>query len=114
MAIGFERWPLRNPSGIDRLFDVAADREYHNLFALYTATLQKNPDCWMAHYNLGIVLSEQGEADQAIDHYRRSVALRPDYAEAHYNLGRLLVEHGQLADAIAHYGTAAALDPAAA
>jgi protein O-mannosyl-transferase len=86
--------------------------EYHDLSALYTATLQKNPDCWMAHYNLGIVLSEQGEADQAIDHYRRAVALRPDYAEAHYNLGRLLVEQGQLDDAIAHYERAAAINPA--
>jgi protein O-mannosyl-transferase len=86
--------------------------EYHNLFALYTATLQKNPSCWMAHYNLGIVLSEQGETDQAIDHYGRAVALRPDYAEAHYNLGRLLVEQGQLDDAIAHYERATAINPA--
>src|SRR5205814_904742 len=86
--------------------------EYHNLFSLYTATLQKNPSCWMAHYNLGIVLSEQGETNQAIDHYRRAVGLRPDYAEAHYNLGRLLVEQGQLDDAIAHYERATATDPA--
>jgi protein O-mannosyl-transferase len=86
--------------------------EYHNLFALYTATLQKNPGCWMAHYNLGIVLSEQGEAEQAIGHYRRAVDLRPDYAEAHYNLGRLLVEQGQFDDAIAHYEKAAAVNPA--
>jgi tetratricopeptide (TPR) repeat protein len=86
--------------------------QYHDLSALYTATLQKNPGCWMAHYNLGIVLSEQGEAYQAIDHYRQAVALRPDYAEAHYNLGRLLVEQGQLADAIAHYERAAAINPA--
>ena len=86
--------------------------EYHNLFALYTGTLQKNPGCWMAHYNFGIVLSEQGEADQAIDHYRRAVDLRPDYAEAHYNLGRLLVKEGRLDDAIAHYERAAAINPA--
>ena len=86
--------------------------EYHNLFALYTATLEKNPSCWMAHYNLGIVLSQQREADQAIEHYRQAVALRPDYAEAHYNLGRLLVERGQLNDAIAHYERAAAINPA--
>jgi len=85
--------------------------EYHNLFALYTATLEKNPHCWMAHYNLGIVLSEQGEADQAIDHYREALTLRPDYAEAHYNLGRLLVGKGQLNDAIAHYERAAAINP---
>jgi tetratricopeptide (TPR) repeat protein len=86
--------------------------QYHDLSALYTATLKKNPGCWMAHYNLGILLSEQGEADQAIDHYQQAVALRPEYAEAHYNLGRLLVERGQLADAIAHYERTAAINPA--
>lgn len=86
--------------------------EYYNLFALYTATLQKNPGCWMAHYNLGILLSEQGEAEKAIGHYRRAIDLRPDYAEAHYNLGRLLVEQGQFDDAIAHYEKAAAINPA--
>jgi len=86
--------------------------DYHDLFALYGATLRKNPDCWMAHYNLGIVLSEQGEPDQAIEHYRQAVALRPDYAEAHYNLGRLLVNLGQLNDAVAHYEKAVAINPA--
>jgi tetratricopeptide (TPR) repeat protein len=85
--------------------------EYQNLIALYTATLQKNPGCWMAHDNLGSVLSEQGKSDAAIDHYRRAVELRPDYAEAHYNLGRLLVEKGHLEDAIAHYEKAAAINP---
>jgi tetratricopeptide (TPR) repeat protein len=85
--------------------------EYHNLSTLYTATLQKNPGCWMAHYNLGIVLSQKGEMDRAIDHYRRAVALRPDYAEAHYNLGRLLVEQNQLDEAVAHYEKAAAINP---
>ena len=85
--------------------------EYHNLLSLYRATLQQNPSCWMAHYNLGIVLSEKGEADQAIDHYRRAVDLRPDYAEAHYNLGRLLVEQGQFDEAIAHYEKAATINP---
>jgi tetratricopeptide (TPR) repeat protein len=85
--------------------------EYHNLVSLYTATLQKNPGCWMAHYNLGIVLSEQGEPDRAIDHYTRAVELRPDYAEAHYNLGRLLVDKGQPEDALAHYEKAATINP---
>jgi protein O-mannosyl-transferase len=77
--------------------------EYRDLVALYTATLKKNPGCWMAHYNLGIVLTEQGDIDQAIDHYQDAVALRPAYAEAHYNLGRLLVAQGRLDDAVAHY-----------
>ena len=85
---------------------------YHDLVTLYTATLARNPGCWMAHYNLGIVLRDQGEMDQAITHYRHAVALRPNYAEAHYNLGRLLVQKGQLDDAIAHYKKALEINPA--
>ena len=85
---------------------------YHDLISLYTGTLARNPGCWMAHYNLGIVLRDQGETDQAITHYRQAVALRPNYAEAHYNLGRLLVQKGQLDDAIAHYKKALEINPA--
>jgi protein O-mannosyl-transferase len=85
--------------------------EYRDLFALYGATLQRNPGCWMAHYNLGIAFSERGEAEQAIDHYRQAITLRLNYAEAHYNLGRLLVEQGQLDDAIAHYEKAVDINP---
>jgi tetratricopeptide (TPR) repeat protein len=85
--------------------------EYRDLIALYTATLQKNPGCWMAHYNLGIAFSERGDTDQAVDHYRQAVALRPDYAEAHYNLGRLLVAQGHLNQAIDHYRAAVEINP---
>jgi tetratricopeptide (TPR) repeat protein len=85
---------------------------YHDLVTLYTATLQKNPGCWMAHYNLGIILREQGNVDQALEHYRQAFALRPNYAEAHYNLARCLVEKGQLDDAIEHYEKALKINPA--
>jgi tetratricopeptide (TPR) repeat protein len=85
---------------------------YHNLVTLYTATLTRNPGCWMAHYNLGITLNEQGDTDGAISHYREAVELWPGYAEAHYNLGRLLVQKGQLDEAITHYEKALEIDPA--
>jgi protein O-mannosyl-transferase len=85
---------------------------YHDLITLYTATLTKNPGCWMAHYNLGIVLNDRGDADGAIAHYRQAIELRPDYAEAHYNLGRLLAQKGQLEDAVTHYEKALEINPA--
>jgi len=85
---------------------------YHNLVTLYTGTLTKNPGCWMAHYNLGIALNDQGDADGAIAHYRQAIELRPNYAEAHYNLGRLLVQKGQLDEAIEHYEKALEINPA--
>ena len=85
---------------------------YHNLVTLYTATLTRNPGCWMAHYNLGITLNEQGDTDGAISHYREAVELWPGYAEAHYNLGRLLAQKGQLDEAVAHYGKVLEINPA--
>jgi tetratricopeptide (TPR) repeat protein len=85
---------------------------YHDVVTLYTRTLAKNPGCWMAHYNLGIILREQGDVDQALEHYRQAFALRPNYAEAHYNLARCLVEKGQLDDAIEHYEKALKINPA--
>src|SRR6266700_717536 len=65
----------------------------------------------MAHYNLGIVLTDQGDIDQAIDHSQHAVALRPAYTEAHYNLGRLLVEQGRVDDAVVHYEEAVEINP---
>jgi tetratricopeptide (TPR) repeat protein len=85
---------------------------YHNLVTLYTGILAKNPGCWMAHYNLGIALNNQGKTDEAIAHYREAIELRPSYAEAHYNLGRLLARKGQLDDAVTHYEKALEIDPA--
>jgi tetratricopeptide (TPR) repeat protein len=85
--------------------------EYRDLTTLYRSTLTKNPNCWMAHYNLGIVLSEHGNTDEAITHYSQAIALRPDYAEAHYNLGRLLAEKGQLDAATFHYEKALQINP---
>lgn len=84
---------------------------YHNLVTLYTATLTRNPGCWMAHYNLGIALNEQGDTDGAISHYREAVELWPGYAEAHYNLGRLLAHKGLVDEAIAHYEKALEINP---
>jgi tetratricopeptide (TPR) repeat protein len=85
---------------------------YHNVVSLYTATLTKNPGCWMAHYNLGIALNDRGDVDEAIAHYRQAVELRPSYAEAHYNLARLLVQKGQVDEAVAHYQKALEINPA--
>jgi protein O-mannosyl-transferase len=85
---------------------------YHNLVTLYTATLTRNPGCWMAHYNLGIALNDQGDAEGAIAHYHQALDLRPSYTEAHYNLGRLLAQKGQLDEAIAHYEKALEINPA--
>jgi tetratricopeptide (TPR) repeat protein len=43
-------------------------RIYTNLETLWNDTLKKNPDSWLAHNNLGAILSEQGKTDELIYH----------------------------------------------
>ena len=59
--------------------------------------------------NLGITLQEQGRIDEAMDCYRKVLALRP--AEAHFNLGNAYKDQARLEEAIASYQKALALAP---
>ena len=80
---------------------------------LYRSTLARNPDCWLAHNNLGKLLAETpGGLPQAIAHYREALRLRPGSAEAQYNLANALAKSpGRLEEAIAHYQEAIRLWP---
>ena len=78
-------------------------RMYVDLQTLWATTLARNPACYVAHDNLGIVLYRQGRIDEAIAHYRRALEIRPDFAETHNDLGLALARKGQVDEAIAHY-----------
>ena len=85
---------------------------YRDAEALYTATLARNPGCWLAHNNLGVLLAP-AHPDEAIAHYKAALELKPDYADAHYNLAKTLSKiPGQRADAVAQYEAALQADPA--
>jgi len=86
-------------------------KSYKDLEALWRDTLAKNPSAWMAHYNLGNLLSARGDMDDAIRHYRRSAQIKADFAEAHYNLGIALRSTGRLAEAVEQYRKALQIDP---
>ncbi|MGH6689559.1 MAG: tetratricopeptide repeat protein [Vicinamibacterales bacterium] len=72
-----------------------------------------SPDLMRAitEHNLGAALQSEGRVDEAIDHYRRAVALRADYAPAYSNMGAALRAKGQLPDAVDAYEQALALRP---
>lgn len=63
---------------------------YRDNITLYRTTLEQNPACWLASYNLGMELADLGQTYEAIDLYRETLRLKPDYAEVHANLGMAL------------------------
>ena len=84
---------------------------YLNATTLWSATLVKNPDCAVAHNNLGFVLLQDGKVDEALPHFEKAVLLQPDDANAQKNLGSALLEKGRVDEAIGYYQTALKFKP---
>jgi len=64
-----------------------------------------------ALFNLGVVLSEQGRDDEAIEVYQRSISLNAEDAELCYNLGVKMGEKGNTEDEVKYYAMATKADP---
>ena len=73
---------------------------YRDAATLYSTTLRLNPDCWLAHLNLGNLMLDSGNTDEALGHYLRAEALKPSYPSTHFNLGKLRLADGNLPAAI--------------
>jgi len=87
--------------------------DFQNSEILFRATLARNPDCWMAHNNLGQILDRKPEGTpEAVAHYEEAVRLYPGGADVHYNLANALAKSpGHLAEAAAEYETSLRLAP---
>jgi len=86
-------------------------RMYGDIETLWRTTLARNSACWMAHNNLGIVLFQKGELDEAIEHYRTTLQMQPNFWDADYNLGSALLGKGQVDQAIVYCDKAVAMQP---
>jgi tetratricopeptide (TPR) repeat protein len=83
---------------------------YRDLETLWTDTLAKNPESWLAQYNLGQVYREKGTQQRqpelieaALRSYERALHLRPNLADAHNQRGVALVLLNRLSEAIPEF-----------
>jgi len=65
--------------------------------------IKKSPNKANPYDNLGYVLLEKKDFDQAISYLKTAIRINPDYAEAHYNLGVAYQATGQTQKAIDNY-----------
>jgi tetratricopeptide (TPR) repeat protein len=89
-------------------------RIYGDEVTLWQDTVAKNPDAWMAHYNLGTALSETANVNEslgnpeaaaeqraeAISHFAKTVELRPQHDGARNNWGQTLNRQNKYDEAL--------------
>jgi tetratricopeptide (TPR) repeat protein len=78
---------------------------------LWQTTLAQNPNCWMAHNNLGLLLKSQGHLDVAIEHYHQALQIAPNAWDALNDMGVALAASGQPDAAIEYYRQALQIAP---
>lgn len=96
--------------GILAVLTFRQSKMYSDDFTLYRTTLARNPDCWMAHNNLGELLLKTNR-EEAIAHYQAALRIKPDYPEALNNMGYQLIQSGRYQDAIEYLEHAVRVKP---
>jgi Tfp pilus assembly protein PilF len=75
------------------------------------AILQVDPECADALNLLGSIAGAQDQHEQAIDLFRRALAVHPQDPRYHRNLAAACKEAGRLEDALRHYRDSLAFEP---
>jgi tetratricopeptide (TPR) repeat protein len=84
---------------------------YKDEITLYEATLQKNPECWMACRNLGTALAQAGRLNEALEQYKQALRIKPDYAEVYCDMGIVFGKLGLISEAIINFKRALEINP---
>jgi tetratricopeptide (TPR) repeat protein len=87
-------------------------RMYHDAETLYRVTLERNPQSYKEHHNLGRLLARgMRRMPEAITHYEAAIRIKPDHFLAHYSAGVALYLTGRPAEAAPHFGRVLELAP---
>jgi tetratricopeptide (TPR) repeat protein len=84
---------------------------WRNSEMLWAHTLACTSGNYVAHSDLGVMLTLQGRLDEATEHFQKALEICPGYPECYNNLGNVLVKKGQVDDAIGHFQKAIKLNP---
>jgi protein O-mannosyl-transferase len=86
-------------------------RMYHDLETLWQTTIERNPDSYMGHNNLGAIYLAKGQVDAAIARFERALEILPGHGNAHGNLGNALLQKGRVDEAIGQFQKAVEAEP---
>ncbi|MEE8349747.1 MAG: tetratricopeptide repeat protein [Acidobacteriota bacterium] len=84
---------------------------WQNGATLFRHAVESTENNHLAHSNLGTFLLRNGDLDQAIDHFQKTLEIAPRFAPAHTNLGTALRRKGIMDEAVNHFLMALEIQP---
>jgi tetratricopeptide (TPR) repeat protein len=97
--------------GVLAALTMRQSRIYAAPIAFYRTTLERNPDSWMTHRNLGLELARAGRANDATDSFQSALALKPQFPLALNDLACSLALLDRFPEAVDYLRQALSLDP---
>ena len=73
--------------------------------------ISSDPDYFVAYYQKGLVLAEQGQLEAAASQLERALVINPYYVDALLGLARVREDQGKTAAAAEYYARALTCDP---
>jgi tetratricopeptide (TPR) repeat protein len=84
---------------------------WRNNETLFTRTLNVTSDNYVAHNNIGIALAGDGDLEQAMEHFKKTLKIKPWDTDALFNLAGALVKLGKPDEAMVYYNRVLELEP---
>ena len=94
-----------------RISNNSDDESERNLYRkkfkeLMELAITKDPENGILYYNLGVISSEQGENDSALEYYKKAIEFKTDYVDAYLNLVAVILDGEQsIVDEMNNLGT---------
>ena len=94
-----------------RISNNSDDESERNLYRkkfkeLMELAITKDPENGILYYNLGVISSEQGENDSALEYYKKAIEFKADYVDAYLNLVAVILDGEQsIVDEMNNLGT---------
>mgnify|MGYP006422227903 CR=1 FL=1 len=73
--------------------------------ASYRRAIDLNPNHFLYHHSMGILLHKLGKFQSAVSSYRHALSLNPNYSWSYYHLGRVFQSLGNVEEALSCYRT---------
>ena len=91
---------------------IARNRDWKDGLTLWSKTVKSSPNSFVAHGSLGHAYQQLGRLDEAIEEYKRAIAIYQNDYKAHYNLGVVYGQRDALDKAVQSYQRAIQINPA--